>query len=118
MTLRRVVAFFLLMAMSWQAIALARPGSSINVLDDPAHAALHWQGTHHHHHDDGSVRCDDTPDSAQHVLIDDIGMTAGLTSIAIDRADALPSTAPPGGQPGVAPSPFLEGPLKPPRLHA
>ena len=48
----------MLLAMLWQSVALARVGSTVNVLVDLEQAALHWQDRtgqdrSHHHHDDG-----------------------------------------------------------------
>ena len=49
----------MLLAMLWQSVALARVGSTVNVLVDLEQAALHWQDkSPHHHHDDWSPHAD------------------------------------------------------------
>ena len=75
---RSAILFFMLFAMLWQSVALARVGSTVNVLADLEHAALHWQEEGHHHHDDGSYHLDDSNDSAQHVLSDHVTATTAL----------------------------------------
>jgi hypothetical protein len=115
---RTAVVLVLLLAMLWQSVALARPGSSVNVLADVAHAALHWQNEGHHHHDDGSVQLDDSPASVQHVLTDHLTATAALAPVLALHVPPQ-ARARPGGLCVVSvPAPFLDGLLRPPRSHA
>jgi hypothetical protein len=51
---RSAVVFVVVFAMLWQSVAMARIGSTVNVLADLQHAALHWQEQSHHHHEDGT----------------------------------------------------------------
>jgi hypothetical protein len=94
--------------------SLAAPAAS----GDAGHAALHWQQQGHHHHDDGSAHLDDSADSARHLAADQL--PTPLVAAAAERL-ALPH---PGGSAPLAcadsglPSPFLEGPLRPPRATA
>jgi hypothetical protein len=105
-----------LAAMLWQGFASARPGSSINVLLDAQHAALHWQGEGHHHHegDGDSYHLDDSEESASHLALDQSGVTAFHMPQAASFA-ALGSGAVLVGEARAGPSPFLDGPLRPPR---
>lgn len=104
--------------MLWQSVALARPGSTVNVLADLEHAALHWQEEGHHHHDDGSYHLDDSQASSFHVLSDHL--TAATALLPASSQHFPPSAcARPGGLHGApVPSPFLDGLLRPPRLRA
>jgi hypothetical protein len=108
----------MLFAMLWQSVALARPGSTVNVLADPEHAALHWQQEEHHHHDDGSLQLDDSHASTLHLLSDHVAAHTALLP-------AVSHHFPPGTFPrpgrwhdARVPDPFLDGLLRPPRLHA
>lgn len=114
---RSAVLFAVLFAMLWQAVALARPGSAVNVLADIEHAALHWLNEGHHHHDDGSLTLDDSQASTAHVLADQLTVTTALVPTV--HHHFLPgASAPPGGLLGtLAPDPFLDGLLRPPRVH-
>jgi hypothetical protein len=114
----RIVPLILALALAWQSLALGRAGSSINVLLDAAHAALHWHGIGHHHHDDGSVQLDESPDASRHVLTDHAGGIAGLPAAQPRALEPVASTAPRGLPADAGPPPFLEGPLKPPQLAA
>lgn len=107
----------MLIAMLWQSLALARAGSTVNAVADLQHAALHWQDEGHHHHDDGAYHLDDSDESTRHLMADH------------SPVSALLAAAPPavaflgGGSPGMrearaSPHPFLDGPLRPPRLTA
>lgn len=115
---RLPVLLVLLFAMLWQSVALARPGSTINVLADLEHAALHWQQEGHHHHDDGTVSLDDSKDSRLHVLSDHVTATTALLPASSHHFPGSAS-APPGSlHDARVPDPFLGGLLRPPRLHA
>ena len=114
----RIVPLMLALALVWQALALGRPGSSVNVLLDAAHAVLHWQGIGHHHHDDGSVQLDESPDASRHLLTDHAGGFTGLPAAQPGAPAPVASSMPCVRPAGAGPPPFLEGPLKPPRLPA
>jgi hypothetical protein len=114
----RAVFLVLLFAIFWQSVALARPGSTVNALADPAHTALHWQEEGHHHHDDGSYHQDDSSESVQHVLSDHLNATAACTSSPANGLPFLPSAAPLGLHQTPVPDPTLDGLLRPPRSRA
>ena len=113
-----LVLLALLFAMLWQSVALARVGSTVNVLADLEHAALHWQEEGHHHHDDGSYHLDDSNESAQHVLADHAGATVALMAAASHELAPLASAAPGGLHERLVPDPALDGLLRPPRSRA
>ncbi len=75
---RAGIVIALLFAMLWQSIALARAGSTVEAVSDPAHAVLHWQDEGHHHHDDGSHHFDDSDDSVQHLFVDHVTAPVAL----------------------------------------
>lgn len=112
---RTAVLLVMLFAMLWQSLALARAGSTVNALADLEHAVLHWQEEGHHHHEDGSYHLDDSNESVQHVLSDQVGATAALM-LAASR-DFLPmgSAAPGGLHDTAVPNPTHDGLLRPPR---
>lgn len=107
-----------MLAMLWQGMVLARPGSTVNALADLEHAALHWQEAGHHHHDDGSYHVDDTSESVQHVIADHLWTTAALFAAAGQEFPPATSASPRGLHEGPPPHPFLEGPLRPPRFRS
>ncbi|MDO9093869.1 MAG: hypothetical protein Q7U99_14680 [Rubrivivax sp.] len=108
----------MLLALFWQSVALARPGSTVNALADMAHAALHWQEEGHHHHEDGSYHLDDSNESVQHVLSDHLSATVALLATASHALPSLGSAAPGGLHRAPVPDPALEGLLRPPRLRS
>jgi hypothetical protein len=112
---RSAVIVVMLFAMVWQTVALARAGSTVNALADMAHAALHWQEEGHHHHEDGSYHLDDSRESAQHVLSDQVNATAALIVSSSHDLPSLGSVAPDGLHEASVPDPALEGLLRPPR---
>lgn len=114
---RIAVVVVVLVAMLWQSVALARIGSSVNVLADMEHAALHWQDQAHHHQDDGTYQRDDSGDAVQHLLGDPVGSTTALLVATVQVAPALRSAAPAGLQQARLIDPTLDGPLRPPRRH-
>ncbi len=115
---RTAVLLVVLLALLWQGVAMARPGSTVNVLADVAHAALHWHGDAHHHHDDGSYTLDDSPESGQHVMADHVANVAALMASAGPVFPPARPLPPRGLHPGPVPHPFLAGLLRPPRPHA
>jgi hypothetical protein len=115
---RSAVLLVVLFAMLWQSVAWARPGSTINVLADLEHAALHWQQAGHHHHDDGSWHLDDSPASTLHLLGDHLTATTALLP-AISHHFPSSACVPPGGPHDArAPDPFLDRLLRPPRARS
>ena len=115
---RSAVAVVMLFAMLWQSVALARVGSTINVLADLEHAALHWQEERHHHHDDGSFHLDDSNESVQHVTGDQVSTTTALLHACSYDFPPRAALSPRSLRDAPASPPFLEGPLRPPRLRA
>ena len=115
---RLVVLLVVLFAMLWQSVALARVGSTVNVIADLEHAALHWQEESHHHHEDGSYHLDDSKESGQHVLCDHVCATAALIPSSPHVFSSLGSTAPGGLHETLVPDPTLDGLLRPPRSRA
>ena len=113
---RSAVLLVMLFAMLWQSVALARPGSTVIVLADIEHAALHWHGEGHHHHDDGSFHLDDSKASTLHLLTDHLTATTALLPV-ISHHFPPSTSAPPGGlHEARVPDPILDGLLRPPRL--
>ena len=115
---RTAVLLSVLFAMLWQSVALARPGSIVNVLADSDHAAMHWQEEGHHHHDDGSYHVDDSNESVQHVIADHVTASAALMASTDQDFLLAPSESPSGLHERPAPHPFLDGLLRPPRLRS
>lgn len=115
---RSAVLLVLMFALVWQALALARPGSTVNLLDDAAHAALHLQGAGHHHDEDGGVRPDDSTAALMHALGDSVGSPTALPVKAPLGLTVRPGLAPGGASQRPPAAPFIEGPLRPPRLLA
>jgi hypothetical protein len=115
---RFTVLLVMLLAILWQSVALARVGSTVNVIPDLEHAALHWQGQGHHHHDDGSHHMDDSNESAQHVLSDHVSATAALMVASSRDFPPMGSAAPGGVHKALVPDPTLAGLLRPPRSRA
>lgn len=108
----------MLFAMLWQSLAMARVGSTVNVLADLEHAALHWQAEGHHHHEDGSYHLDDSNESQQHVITDYVSVSLEMAAPQ-SRDFPVLGSALHGGVPTTAfPSPTLDGLLRPPRHHS
>jgi hypothetical protein len=115
---RTAVLFTLLLAMLWQSVALARPGSSVNALADSAHAALHLSEEGHHHHDDGSFHFDDSSESVQHLIADHASGAAALWAMDSTDVPHAGSDSPEDLGAHTRPQPFLDGLLRPPRIRA
>lgn len=115
---RVAVVLTVLVAIVWQAFALARLTTAPGAADDMAHALLHWHDISHHHHDDGDYHVDDSAESLAHVVADHLTVSAALP------ADAAAGIVPRAGcerTPLAAryvPDPFLDGLLRPPRPTA
>lgn len=115
---RSAVVLVMLFAMLWQSVALARVGSTVNVLADSGHTALHWQEEGHHHDEDGSYHLDDSIESVLHVLSDHVSATAALLIAAAHDIRPLGSAAPAGLHATPMPNPPLDGLLRPPRSRS
>ena len=113
---RSAVVLLILFAMLWQSVAMARIGSTVNVLADLQHAALHLQEESHHHHDDGSYHLDESPDAAQHLLSDQLNATTALLSTAPHLLFMPTGSAATSSLHATrVPNPVLEGLFRPPR---
>lgn len=115
---RSAIIFVMLFAMIWQSVALARPGSTVNVLADTEHAALHWHEEGHHHHADGSICVDDSQASTFHLLADHPAMTTALLPAVSHHFPVTAASRPSVLDHSQVSDPFLHGLLRPPRLHA
>lgn len=115
---RSAILLVMLFAMLWQSVALARPGSTVNVLADLEHAALHWQEEGHHHHEDGSFHLDDSLASTFHILSDHLTVTTALLPAAAQYFPPCATEAPGVLHDTPVPDPILDGLLRPPRLRA
>jgi len=103
--------------MLWQALAMAPAAAAW--LDDAAdigHVALHVQEEGHHHHDDGSFAVDQSSDSVLHLVADHVAQSPIRPTLLPMAALPAQSPAPDGQRARVTPAPFLEGPLRPPRV--
>lgn len=115
---RSSVLLVMLLAMLWQSVAFARAGSTVNVLADMEHTALHWQQEGHHHDEDGSYHRDDSSESVQHVINDHVSVSAALLVTSSHDFPSLTSARPGGLQQTQVPDPDPEGLLRPPRLRS
>ena len=115
---RSAILVVMLFAMLWQSVAMARIGSTVNVLADLEHATLHWQGEAHHHHEDGSYHQDDSKESVQHVVTDHLNASLALTAASSHDFMPLGSFARDGLNERLVPNPALDGLLRPPRFRA
>jgi hypothetical protein len=115
---RTALLVTLLIAMLWQSVAMARPGSSINALADSAHAALHLAEEGHHHHDDGSFHLDESIESVQHLMADHASAATALLAMDSTGVPHAGSESPEVLRAHTRPQPFLDGLLRPPRIRA
>lgn len=116
---RRHIVFFLLLAMLWQSIAMAHIGSTVNVMVDLEHAALHLQEESHHHHEDGSYHQDDSSLSAQHKVMDHHQCASLEMGVPLSHDFPPLGSADPGGlHETLLPNPTPDGLLRPPRALA
>lgn len=102
-------------ALLWQSVALARVGSSVNVLADLEHAALHWLGASHHHHDDGSYHEEESAEAKQHLMTDHLGASLEMAAGPEALVPQGPSASPDGRPTAPCPSPPPGRLLRPPR---
>lgn len=115
---RYTIVLVALFALLWQSVTLARPGSTVNVLTDREHAALHWHGEGHHHHEDGSYQLDNSNDAQFHAVSDHLTMTTALLPAIAHHFLASTATRPEGLPDARVAAPFLDGLLRPPRHTA
>ena len=108
----------MLFAIFWQSVATARVGSTVNAMADLEHATLHWQEKAHHHHEDGSYHLDDSKESVQHVVTENLNASLALAVASPYNFLPLGSAAPSGLHEQLAPHPALAGLFRPPRLRA
>jgi hypothetical protein len=109
---------FMLFAMLWQSVAMARIGSTVNAMVDPAHAAMHWHEEAHHHNGDGSYHLDDSNESAQHVVIDHTNSSVALEDFSSPHFPPPERTMPKDRPLAPTPDPDPDGLLRPPRHHS
>lgn len=107
-----------LFAVLWQSVAMACPGSTVHVVSDIAHAAIHWQDEGHHHRDDRTGTLDEPAASAQKLVADHFSTCAELVTAAGHAFPPSTPLLPHGLRKGPAPAPFLDGLLRPPRHRA
>jgi hypothetical protein len=115
---RSAVLFVMLFAIFWQSVAMARVGSTVNAMADLEHATLHWQEEAHHHHEDGSYQLDDSKESVQHMVTDNLNAPLALAVASSHNFPRLGSAAPDGLHEQLVPHPALAGLFRPPRLRA
>jgi len=108
----------MLIAMLWQSVAMGGIGSTVNALADLEHATLHWQEESHHHHEDGSYHLDDSNESMQHVVTDNLSASLAMVAPSSHDFPPLGSAAPRGLHETAVPTPTLDGLLRPPRARA
>lgn len=111
----QVLVKTLLVAMWFQALAIAHWASAVPQSGDLMHSVLHWTGQAHEHHDDGAWMIDDSAAASQHVTGDQLTNPVALpdsTPLAfLDTFRNPPAADSPTG----LPPPHLEGLLRPPR---
>ena len=124
--IRRMAVLWLTMAaLLWQPLALAQPSlpaqpssSASSAGEGLTHALLHWLDLGHHHHADGGVHLDDSAEARAHAATDPLSQPS-LHLGGVDAVLTLPREATPRTPVARAVGPpFLEGPLRPPRLNA
>ncbi len=115
---RSAILLVMLFAMLWQSVAMARIGSTVNVLADLEHATLHWLEEAHHHHEDGSYHQDDSKESVQHVVMDHLSTSLALAAGSLNDFPPLRSPTPDGLRERIRPNPALDGLLRPPRFRS
>lgn len=116
--MRRFGLFFLLLSLLWQSTVMAGSLWAPERMEDPAHAALHWEQEAHHHHDDGNYHVGDSGEALAHVHFDG---AFNMTALLGGTPDA--PTLPTGSAPADIcqlhlPAPPPDGLRRPPRLQA
>lgn len=87
------------------------------VVDDTGHALAHYADQAHHHDDEGDMHAGDADASVTHLHGDDWATTPVLVVQALAIEFPAPCSAAPRrpGSAAAAP-PFIEGPIRPPRV--
>jgi len=111
---RLLTLIALLACLLWQSQAVAHAAVAAPGDGDLAHAILHWSDEAHHHHD-GDIHVDDSDASVAHVLSDHLCSGAALPCSPLLLSDASPGEALPITAQEQAPTPYLDGLLRPPR---
>ena len=115
---RWLVALIVALLLPCYGLAAAGKGLAM-ALADNHHAAAHVTEHAHHHHDDGSYHDEDSHEGVLHVHADPwLGGAALLVASPELPTVALPRASPPAVLVPPPPSPFLEGPRRPPRSIA
>jgi hypothetical protein len=115
---RAAILVLFMVAFLWQSVGMARVGPAIDLLGDIEHAVLHQNDEGHHHHDDGSLHIDDSAESMQHVIADQLHFPAALLCDSRSGLTDTTSGSPPAMRARAAADAFLDGLLRPPRLHS
>lgn len=115
---RSAILVFMLFAMLWQSVAMARIGSTVNAMLDLEHASMHWLEEGHHHNGDGSYHLDDSNEAAQHIAIDHTSSSVALEELSSPHFPHQGLTAPKDRPTTRVPDPDLDGLLRPPRHHS
>ncbi|MBB5202982.1 hypothetical protein HNQ51_000275 [Inhella inkyongensis] len=103
----------LLLSLIAQPLAFAHAKLVPEGADDLAHSMLHWAGEAHHH-DAGDIQLDDSEASAAH-MGEHHCCTLALPAEPLEFAAELPHEALPLSAHTAAPTPYLDGLLRPPR---
>lgn len=117
---RRLRALFLLLAIFCQTLTMFSPLAVAERAVELEHIALHSQEASHHHHDDEghAVHMDESDGAVQHLHVDAGLHTAGLLSTGWASVATARPLSPTETVKSLAPSPDLEGLLRPPRRNA
>lgn len=116
--MKRILIHLLLsLCLLWQGSAFAIVGSPRAGADLLVHEQMHREMQPHHHLCDGGVNPDDSASSVLYTVCDAACSAALVTAVVVELAfvtDVAPRARPGGPRP----APFLEGPVRPPRLLA
>lgn len=117
---RRLTTFILMLCMCWQALAFAGSAVVLADADELAHSVMHFEGAAHHHdaHDDGDIQLDQSPASAQHLMAEACVFAPTLIAVVQLALPSLRPDMPVATIATAAPTPFLRGLERPPRLTA
>ena len=117
---RRLRALFLLLAIVCQSLTLFSPLAVAERAAQLEHMALHTQEAGHHHHDEGrqEVHEDGADGGVQHFHADAGLHMAGLPTTGWATVTTARPLSPTERVKSLAPSPHLDGLLRPPRRSA
>jgi hypothetical protein len=111
-------SWLLPLALLWQSLLAVAPSTIEAQSVAMAHALLHDEGVGHHHHDADSLTVEDLGAPTLHQHHDGGHFHALPWSLPSQGAAYAEPLAPDRWQTPALPSPFLEGPLRPPRVQA